>query len=278
MPISPKSSTNGPYKEIRAVMRAFDVLEAAADLGWAKIGEIATYTGIDRGTLYRLIHTLETRGYLMRRAEDGAISMTYRIGQLADGVRQEDLTSRVLSPLMRELTEQVMWPSDFAAFVAGQMVIQASSHKFSPVSVHRQLVGKTRPLLRSALGLAYLSSLTPDALQRTLDIARRIGNLDETDVASLLQIDRMIAEVHHRGYAVSAGLVEQNIGAISVPLRLGHKVLGAVNIVYFRSAMSPAEAANICLHPLREMVARAEAQLMSHLYTSPRSAAIDPGD
>lgn len=275
MPMTPKDSLHKPYKEIRAVMRAIEVVEAIADLGWVKVGELAYYTGIDRGSLYRLIHTLETTGYLTHRAEDGAISLTNRFGEIADGVRQEDLTTQVLSPLMRELTEQVMWPSDYAAFNAGQMVIQASSHKYSPVSVHRKLVGKTRPLLRSALGLAYLSSLNKDALQRTLEIARRSGNLNKADIANLVNVDQAIADVHRRGYAVSIGLVEQNIGAIAIPLQIGGKAIGAVNIVYFRSAMSPAEAADTCLRPLREMTARAGALLASRFRAPSRSAAIE---
>lgn len=270
------ASAHTPYKEIHAVMKGLELLEAASDLGWAKVGELATYTGINRGTLYRLIHTLEIMGYVTRRAEDGAISLTDRVGRLADGVRQEDLTAQMLSPLMRELTERVMWPSDFATFVAGQMVILASSHKHSAVSVHRRLIGKTRPLLRSALGLAYLSSLTPDALQRTLDIARRTGALDADEIASLPQVHRAIAEVHHRGYAVSVGLVEQNISAIAVPVRLGRKTLGAVNIVYFRSAMSSAEAASAYLRPLRELAGRAEALMLVRLEASPHTTATDP--
>ncbi|MFC3723043.1 IclR family transcriptional regulator domain-containing protein [Neoaquamicrobium sediminum] len=275
MPVQPKASVRKPYKEIQAVTRALEVIEAIADLGWVKVGVLASYTDIDRGSLYRLIHTLETTGYLSRRAEDGAISLGNRFGQIADGIRQEDIAAKVLSPLMRELTERVMWPSDFGAFIAGQMVIQASSHIYSPVSVHRKLVGKTRPLLRSALGLAYLSALEKGARQRTLEIACRTGNLDKADIANPANVERAIDEVHHRGYAVSIGLVEQNIGAVAIPVQVGRKAIGAVNIVYFRSAMSTAEAVDTCLPPLREMTARASALLASHLHVPSRSVAIE---
>jgi len=259
----PANETASPYKEIRAVTRAFDLLEAAGDLGWAKVGELATYTGIDRGTLYRLIHTLELKGYLVRRAEDGAVSLTGRILQLGDGVRHEDVATQVMSQVLRELTAQVMWPSDFATPVAGRMVIQASSHKYSPVSIHRRLVGKTRPLLRSALGLAYLGALGRAEMERTLDVACRIGTLDAQDMAVMANLDRRLEEMHLRGYASSVGLVEANISAIALPVRLGRKPIGAVNIAFFRSAMSPAEAASTCLTPLRECIARAEAAMQT---------------
>ena len=263
MPEPTTTNAASPYREVRAVTRAFDLIEAVGDLGWAKIGELATYTNIDRGTLYRLIHTLEKKGYLTRRAEDGAVTLTERILHLGDGVRHEDFATQVMSKLMPELTKTIRWPSDFATPVAGRMVIQASSHKFSPVSVHRRLVGKTRPVLRSALGLAYLGSLSRGDLSRTLDVMRRIGTVSREDLAILPNIERRLEEMHQRGYAFSVGLVENNISAIALPVRLGRRPIGAVNIAFFRSAMSPAEAASTCLKPLRECIVRAEAAMLA---------------
>lgn len=259
------ATPDSPYKEIRAVTRALEVLEAAADLGWARIGELASYSGIDRATLYRLVHTLERKGYVTRRPDDGAISLTDRILQLGDGVRYEDVAAQVMSPFMRELTQKILWPSDFATLVAGRITIQASSHKYSPMSVHRRLVGKTRPLLRSALGLAYLSALGRAELRHTLEVARRIGFSDPRDIEALGNIERRIDEVHQKGYAESVGLVEDNISAIALPVRLGRKPIGSINIAFFRSALTPAAAAETCLGPLRDMIARAEAALAAHI-------------
>jgi IclR family mhp operon transcriptional activator len=69
--------------------------------------------------------------------------------------------------------------------------------------------------------------------------------------------------MHQRGYAFSVGLVENNISAIALPVRLGRRPIGAVNIAFFRSAMSPAEAASTCLKPLRECIVRAEAAMLA---------------
>lgn len=261
MPESSKSDPESPYREIRAVSRALDLLEAVSELGWASVGQLANYTGIDRSTVYRLIHTLELRGYLVRRAEDGTTSLAERILELGDGVRHEDIAIQVMSQTLRELTEQIMWPSDFATFNAGGMVIQASSHKYSPVSVHRRLIGKTRSLFRSALGIAYLSSLNIENLNKTIEIAQRAGNLDAADLARSERINQELEKVHLRGYAVSEGLVEAKFSAIALPVRMGRKPIGAVNIVFFRSAMAPDEAGVAFLRPLRDMIARAE-QLM----------------
>lgn len=264
------NAATSPYKEIRAVARAIDLLEASADLGAATIGELAAYSGIDRATLYRLVHTLRRRGYMKRRSDDGAISLTPRILQLGDGIRYEDIAAQVVSPFMRDLTEAVLWPSDFATLATGRITIQASSHKHSPMTVHRRLVGKTRPLLRSALGLAYLSALSRSDLMHTLDVLSRIGLSDPRDEEALASIEQRIDAVHRKGYADSIGLVEDNISAIALPVRMGRKPIGAMNIAFFRSAMSPAAAADAYLDQLRDTIARAEAALAVHASTQAR--------
>jgi IclR family mhp operon transcriptional activator len=129
------------------------------------------------------------------------------------------------------------------------------------MSVHRRLVGKTRPLLRSALGLAYLSALSRSDLLHTLDVASRVSLTDPSDLEALENIEQRIDAVHRKGYADSVGLVEENISAIALPVRLGRKPVGAMNIAFFRSALTPAAAAEAHLDQLRDTIAKAEAAL-----------------
>jgi len=39
---------NGQYKDVRALARGIDIMEALADLGWVKPGTLATYVNLDR--------------------------------------------------------------------------------------------------------------------------------------------------------------------------------------------------------------------------------------
>jgi len=250
-----------PYKEVRALTRGIDIMEALADLGWARIGALSHYTGIDRATLYRLVQTLENRGYVARREEDGAVSLTSIILGLSDGVRQDDMIVQALTPILTKLTEDILWPSDFGTLNGGEMTISASTHKLSPLSIHRNLIGKTRPLLRSALGRAYLGALRPDDRENVLSIVRRLDGDDAKDLRSVGNIDALLQEVHNAGFATSVGLVEDNISAIAIPLRRGRRVVGAVNISFFRSAMAPAQAAREYLEPLRTAVENCESVL-----------------
>jgi len=252
---------DGNYKDVRALARGIDIVEALADLGWAKPGALAAYVGLDRSSVYRLISTLSNKGYVVRRQEDGAVALTSRVARLADGIRAEELISQRIGPLMEKLTEEILWPSDFAGLVGGQITIQASTHNISPMSIHRRLVGKNRPLLNSALGRALLSALPSGALEAALSTALRLDGKDAVDISNRTVVDRVLQEVHDVGYASAVGLAEANISAIALPVLAGTRVAGALNITFFRSAMTPEAAAQRYLDPLRECVRSIETAL-----------------
>jgi DNA-binding IclR family transcriptional regulator len=67
-------------------------------------------------------------------------------------------------------------------------------------------------------------------------------------------VARAVSDYQARGYAVSVGETEPHIAAIALPIAGPAGALGAINIVFFRSAMSTTEAAKRYLAPLRTCV------------------------
>ncbi len=249
------------YRDVRALARGLGLLESLGELGWTRPGALSAYAGIDRSTVYRLLSTLEQLGYVVRRADDGAVALTAKVARLADGVRDDETVAQVVEPHLRELTAAILWPSDFARFTGGAVTIQVSTHRISPVSIHRRVVGTRRPLVRSALGRAILAAIAAKERAAMLGIVARLGGEDARDIEDRRGLDRLLADVRARGYAASQGEAEARIGAIALPTRLGRGVVGAVNVIYFRNAMTTEEAAERYLKPLAACVRRIEEAL-----------------
>ncbi|GGF01254.1 helix-turn-helix domain-containing protein [Stappia taiwanensis] len=253
------------YRNVSSIGRGLKVLEALGELGWVKIGVLSEYAGIDRSSLYRIVNTLVELGYVARRSEDGAISLTEKIAQLADGLKDNDIVGQTVAPHLRALTRKVLWPCDFASLTSGALEIQYSTHRISPMSIHRSVVGKKRHLVRSALGRAILSAMTREELETALAIVQSLGGEDAADIANRPYLDWLIEETRGAGYAGSAGQADPKVGAIAAPVMGPESVVGAVNIIFFRSAMTPAEAAERYLDDLLGCVARIEAELRVNL-------------
>lgn len=249
------------YPRVRALDRGLEVIRVLSEVGWATPGELAKQTGINRATVYRLLNTLELSGYVYCRPGDGSYFLTERFKHIADGIKDEDWVSQVISPYLGRLLTQVQWPSDFALFTSGRFVIRESTHRFSSMSVNRAMVGKSRPLLRSALGIAFLSAVTDDSRQEILDLVELTTDEKLTKPDGHKELMKKIQVTRARGYAESSGGTQHNISAIAYPVCWRNRVVGAINIMFFRRAMTPKEAAERYLSFLHECVRDIESEL-----------------
>jgi IclR family mhp operon transcriptional activator len=174
------------------------------------------------------------------------------VRRLSAGVSTRDLASQAALPPMFALLEQVSWPSDFAVFDLGAMMIRESTHAFSPFSVHRSMIGHGRSLVRSALGRAVLSAATPPLRREMLEITASFVPEDAALARDRRRIERLVSRTRSDGYASSIGETEPGISAIAVPIAGIGPVLGSLNIVFFSSAMTPQLAARRYLRAMKQ--------------------------
>lgn len=248
-----------PYRPVRVLGRALDIIGMLSRAGWSTPREIATSTGIDRATVYRILETLRGEGYVVRRADDRSYFLSSAWRQIGDAVSQNDWLVQLVAPKLSHLLSEVVWPSDFATFFGGEVIIQESTHRFSPLSIHRAMVGRSRPLLRSALGHAMLAGATDDDRARMLAASPEVQGLQPDTVTRT--VSQIVQDTRARGYAASVGGTDERISAIAQPLRHGSRVFGAINIMFFRSALAPEKAAEMHLEALSACIAAIEREI-----------------
>lgn len=248
------------YKPVRALEKGLDLLVELNRRGRAKPAELARETGIDRTTVYRLLETLIIRGLVEKSPSDDCYTLRAGVRQLSEGFTASDATARLVAPELGRLLPKVLWPSDFAAFERGWMVIRETTHRYSPFSVHRAMVGRMRPFLRSAVGRAVLAAAEPGERQTMVEIALKAYAVAPNE-ATPAAIEALVSDVQARGYAASVGGSESHISAIALPVTGPLGVVGAINIVFFRSALTPELAAERYLPALTETVRAVEERL-----------------
>lgn len=250
------------YPRVRALERGLELVSVLSEFGWATPKELAKKTGIHRTTIYRLLHTLEVNDYVHCRPGDGCYSLTRRFRLIADGIKDEDWVAQIVSFHLGNLLSQIQWPSDFVTFSSGRLIIRESTHRFSPMSVNRGMVGKSRPLLNSALGIVFLSAVSDESRERILTLAGLAGD-ESVKPENLENVMRRIQVARARGYAESSGETQHNISAIAVPICWRNRVLGAINIMFFRRALTPVKAAELYLDQLKRCAKGIEKELES---------------
>ena len=142
---------------------------------------------------------------------DDRYAATPAVRKLGEDFTDLDLVTRVVMPELRKLVTKVLWPTDFATFEHGAMVIRETTHKLSPFSLHRAMIGTKRPTLRSAMGRAVLTWATDHEREMMLRIIANSDQPDAQQARDKKYIATLIRETRMRGYSSAVGLIEPRI-------------------------------------------------------------------
>lgn len=260
-----QGTTHARYAPVQGLSRGMSVLFAISQTGQGRAGivELSCATRLHRTTVRRLLETLEAEGYVHRSRSDGTYRLNHKVRQLSEGFTDDDWIAEVANPVLGELLQKIVWPSDLCTLEGDSMLVRETTHRYSPLSFHRTQVWRRMPLLFTAVGRAYLAHCPEDERREILGLLQQ-GQDDQALLArSPALVEQMLQRVRQQGYAANEGdwRAEQKIGAIAVPVRHQQKVLACINVVFLKRAMSTEIAAQRYLPALQESVAKIEAQL-----------------
>ena len=264
---------------VQSVARAFALLRALNEHNFTTVQELSRITGLPRATVYRLLDTLVSEGYVANGAERKTYRLTIQVRALSEGFADEAWLAEVASPVLRELGQKIVWPTDIATFDRDSMIVRETTLMKSPLSINHGTAGYRPPVLQSALGRAYLAwcpDRERDMILRTISYSARPDAPFARDKAA---VDRLLADVRRRGYGFRVGGLEPKTGSIAVPVFKGRRVLACINMHYILSALSEAEVAARYLEPMRAAAADIERAMTMRKRNSaarPGKSARDP--
>ncbi len=225
---SPRSSDS-----VRAVGRALDVLLAfTGDRSELTAAELLVRVELSRPTLYRLLYTLEAKGFLSSSGEPQRFRLGPAVARLSHGwTRSLDLAA-VAEPTMRALWSETR--ETVAMFVPQGDLRLCLAEIPSPEALSfKRGVGYTERLVRGASGRAILAFM-PAAERRLADYASELAIDAHT-------LRHTLAEVRERGYAVSRGELIAGAVAVAAPFFDRDGVAGSLGIFGPIARMGAAE-------------------------------------
>ena len=244
---------------IQSVSHCLDVLEQfstdAEELG---VTELSKRLKLHKNNVFRLLATLESRGYI----EQNRTTENYRLGirclQLGQSYVQHMGLLRQARPIMAELVRQVRETTYLAVLRRAAVVPVEVIEADRPVRIVSQL-GEALPLHCTAAGKAYLAFEAEDDLRALLpDGLTRFTDRTLVERQALAQQLKTVAAL---GYAVDLGEHVEDIRAVAAPVRdYARGVVGALAIAAPASRLTPEriekEVAPLVLKAGRELSSR----------------------
>jgi IclR family pca regulon transcriptional regulator len=232
--------------KVFAVLRAFD-----AALPELTISDVAGRAGLDRGTAFRLIHTLVSLGYLRPVPASKRFRLTLKcleLGFLA--LSSQDLRAHA-APLLRERVPAIADAGSLGTLDGPDVIylerVEAGQGRHD---VDRR-PGRRIRAYGAALGHAQLAFL-PEAQQiSVLESAERV-KLSERTLTDLDALLTRLRQVRTQGYAVSDGENAYGLRTVAAPvLDANGAPIAGVSLTIDANRMT-----------LNEFVARARPEVM----------------
>jgi IclR family transcriptional regulator, KDG regulon repressor len=244
---------------IQSVSHCLDVLEQfsgdAEELG---VTELSKRLKLHKNNVFRLLATLESRGYI----EQNRATENYRLGirclQLGQAYVQHMGLLRQARPIMIELVRQARETTYLAVLRRNAVVPVEVVEADRPVRIVSPL-GDALPLHCTAAGKAYLAFEQEEDIRSLLaDGLPRFTERTVTDRQALLQQLRTVAAA---GYAVDLGEHVEDIRAVAAPVRdYARNVVGALAVAAPAARFTPEriekEVAPMVLKAGRELSVR----------------------
>lgn len=254
----PASDQGAAYKTVRGLTRGLDLLRALNTVpnGRATSNQLSQLTRLHRTTVRRLLETLIDDGFVRRSESDDSYRLALKVRELSEGFTDSEWISTIAAPVMGELLQQVVWPSDLSTPDGDALHIRETTHRFSPLSFHRSMVGRRLPMLLTAAGRAYFSYCGDEERAGILQMILAGTDAQVPLARDARYVRNLVQRVRADGFGSNNGDwdTEKKIGAIAMPVRHDKKILGSLNIVYLTRALSTDEAAKKYVPALQSAV------------------------
>jgi IclR family mhp operon transcriptional activator len=245
----------------RGTSRTLVVLRSLNADNGASITQLSRSTQISRTALYRILQALVDTGYVQKRGDDGGYFLTSLVQGLSDGFKDEYWITEIAIPVLGDLQRRVVWPTDLGVLRNGSIKLAATTRRHSPLVIDRGLVGVEMPLLRTALGMAYLAYASPAERDTLLAYLAKRPNTPDSELArNHDEIIKTLKQVRRQGYSHRYGdsyaqvkypdLVAEN-ATIAVPITVNKYSIASLGITFIASALTIQEAIARHLHDLK---------------------------
>ncbi len=215
---SDKSPRTNPKNVVQSVAKAFAVLKAfAPDAMELTISDVAARAEVDRGTAFRLLHTLRDLGYVAAVPASKRFRLTLKCLELGYITLAHSDLREISKPLLVDLVAEVADAASLGMLDDTDVVyIERVQGDLGSRLVNRRMGSRTA-IYAAALGQAILAFEPVEVQREILERTERV-KLSERTVTDLDKLLARLSLIAERGWAVSDGENAYGLRTIAAPI------------------------------------------------------------
>lgn len=221
---------------IQSLDRGLKLLE---EIGRSKISvslkDLASVLGIDRSSIFRLLSTLESRGYLERDEETKRYKLGYKILELSGRLYANFQISELARPYLEELARRTGESAHLAIYSSSGALLIEKENSSEAISVNMD-IGRGEPLYCTALGKVLLLSLSQEKLNSIISagvgsVRGEIKSYTKNTIVDSRMLVEELEKVRQKGYAIDNEEYREGVRCVASPVYdFRGKIVAAIGI------------------------------------------------
>lgn len=215
---------------IQSIAHALDILGAftpqEVELG---VTEISRRLGLPKNNVFRILATLELRGYIEQNKTTGNYRLGLKTFELGQTFIHSTNTVRQARPVLEKIVEEV----NETAYLG---ILKGTNAVYLDVVETRQAVrsasrlGAIIPACCTALGKAQLAFMPREELMRLFGRSKLVAYTSNT-VATREELFRRLDAVYENGFALDEEEYEEGVRSVGAPVRdFSQEVVAGISI------------------------------------------------
>ena len=204
------------------------------------VSEIARRLGLPKSAVHRTLDSLVRMGLVAR----DRTSLRYRLGPRAKdlgfaALGTPDIRGLAL-PVLQDIARQTRETATLSLLSGHERFYAAQVEGPQDVKMSIE-IGRRCPLYAGASGRAILAFFSPAQLAAYFHTTP-IEALTDRTVTKRAELEKLLEQVRHEGYAVSLGERDPWAGAVAAPVFLGDVLVGSISVCGPYNRFTPEKA------------------------------------
>jgi DNA-binding IclR family transcriptional regulator len=202
---------------VKSVEHALDILDQfTGDAPFLSLADLSRRLDLGKSTIYQLLATLESRGFVERGANDGKYSLGLRLFQLGSLRVGLSGLSDVAVPYLTQLRDASGETVHLGIIYRDSILYVAKVESLHTIRMGSR-IGGTSPLYCTGVGKALLAYQPQDYVDAVL--ARPLGRFTDNTLTDPARIAEELARTRSRGYAFDREEHEPHVRCVAAPIR-----------------------------------------------------------
>ncbi|MBZ4688577.1 MAG: IclR family transcriptional regulator, regulon repressor [Clostridia bacterium] len=214
---------NYPLKEekdyiVKALEKGLTILEAFDTTNTEySVLEISKKLKINRTTAFRLMKTLELKGFLEKNPESSKYGLGLKLLELGNLVTYNMDLQKYASPLLHELAQQLSLTVHLVVRQGSEAIYIDKEDPQDAVITYSR-VGKRLPLYCTAVGKVLLSDLKPSQIKELFN-EMKLTKFTNNTIDNLDDLIKEVELTKINGYAIDDEELLEGMSCIAAPIR-----------------------------------------------------------